>query len=175
MGLDTNVRQALAALRSDGAVEAVPETDIDLRQIMLVVWRAKWLMALLAVLGIAIAYAQLLRITPLYTAESRVLWEIDKANYVGLDPVARGLEGNYFSLASQIEVIESGRLLTRVVNDLELAKDPVFNAALLPPEGWTRWLSLSNIVAEARTYTFAKWFQRCAGLSRRSGLTVPMS
>ncbi|MCZ6863144.1 MAG: polysaccharide biosynthesis tyrosine autokinase [Alphaproteobacteria bacterium] len=154
MGLDTNVRQALAALRSDGAVEAMPETDFDLRRLMLVVWRARWFLALFTVLGIGYAYAQLLRITPLYTAESRVLWEIDQANFVDIDPVTQGLRGDYFSLASQIEVIESGRLLNRVVTDLELAKDPVFNASLRPPEGWTRWLSLTNAVAEARAYVF---------------------
>ena len=154
MGLDTNVRQALAALRSDGTVEAVPEAEFDLGRLMLLVWRAKWLMALLAVLGVTVAYAQLLRITPQYTAESRVLWEIDQTNIVDLDPVAGGLRGDYFSLSSQIEVIESGRLLERVVRDLDLASDPVFNSSLLPPEGWTRWLSLANVVAEARTYVF---------------------
>lgn len=154
MGLDTNVRQALATLRSDGAVGAVQETEFDLRRSMLVMWRAKWLVTLFAVLGIAFAYAQLLRITPLYTAESRVMWEIDQANIVDLDPVASGLGRDYFSLNSQIEVIESGRLLKRVVTDLELAKDPVFNASLRPPEGWTRWLSLSNNLSEARTYLF---------------------
>jgi succinoglycan biosynthesis transport protein ExoP len=154
MGLDTNVGQALAALRSGGTVEAVPEAEFDLRRLMLVVWRAKWLMALLATLGIGLAYAQLLRITPLYTAESRVLWEIDQTNVAGLDPVARGLGGDFFSLSSQIEVIESGRLLERVVSDLKLAEDPVFNGSLEPPEGWTRWLSLSNVVAEVRAYVF---------------------
>ncbi|MHA1528869.1 MAG: polysaccharide biosynthesis tyrosine autokinase [Alphaproteobacteria bacterium] len=132
----------------------MPETEFDLRRLMLVAWRAKWLMALLAVLGIAIAYAQLLRITPLYTAESRVLWEIDQANVVDIDPVASGLGRDFFSLNSQIEVIESGRLLGRVVTDLELAKDPIFNASLRPPEGWTRWLFLTNILAEARKYVF---------------------
>ena len=142
MGLDTNVRQALATLRSDGAVDAVQETEFDLRRSMLVMWRAKWLLTLFAVLGIAFAYAQLLRITPLYTAESRVMWEIDQTNVVDLDPVASGLGRDYFSLNSQIEVIESGRLLERVVTDLELAKDPVLNASLRPPEGWTRWLSI---------------------------------
>lgn len=154
MGLDTNVRQALSALRRDGAVEAVPDAEFDLRRLMLVVWRARWLMAFFAAIGIALAYAQLLRVTPLYTAESRVLWEIDKTNVAGLDPVTRGLSDDYFSLASQIEVIESGRLLERVVTDLKLAEDPVFNHALAPPEGWTRWLSLSNIVAAARAYVF---------------------
>jgi len=154
MGLDTNVRQALAAVRSDGTVEAVPEAEFDLRRLMLVVWRAKWLMALFAMIGVSVAYAQLLRTTPLYTAESRVMWEINQANVVDIDPVASGMGRDFFSLNSQIEVIESGRLLGRVVTDLELAKDPVFNARLRPPEGWTRWLSLSNILAEARTYVF---------------------
>jgi capsular exopolysaccharide synthesis family protein len=154
MGVDSNVRQALAALRSDGVVEAVPETEFDLRRLMMVVWRAKWLMALFAILGFAFSYAQLLRITPLYTAESRVLWEIDQNNVVDIDPVARGLGGDFFSLGSQIEVIKSGRLLNRVVTELELAEDPVFNGALRPPEGWTRWLSLSNVLREARIYVF---------------------
>ncbi len=154
MGLDTNVRQALAAVRSDGTVEAVPEAEFDLRRLMLVVWRAKWLMALFAMIGVSVAYAQLLRTTPLYTAESRVMWEINQANVVDIDPVASAMGRDFFSLNSQIEVIESGRLLGRVVTDLELAKDPVFNARLRPPEGWTRWLSLSNILAEARTYVF---------------------
>ena len=53
MGLDTNVRQALAALHMNGAVEPVPEVEFDLRRLLLVVWRAKWLMALLAALGAA--------------------------------------------------------------------------------------------------------------------------
>ena len=154
MGLDTNVRQALAAVRGDGTVEAVPEAEFDLRRLMLVVWRAKWLMALFAMIGVSVAYAQLLRTTPLYTAESRVMWEINQANVVDIDPVASAMGRDFFSLNSQIEVIESGRLLGRVVTDLELAKDPVFNARLRPPEGWTRWLSLSNILAEARTYVF---------------------
>ena len=154
MGLDSNVRHALAALRKDGAVEATPETEFDLRRVMLTVWRAKWFIALLTALGIGIAYAQLLRITPLYRAESRVLWEINQTNVVGLEPVAGALGGDFFSLNSQIEVIESGRLLERVVTDLKLAEDPVFNYELIAPEGWTRWLSLSNIIAEARAFLF---------------------
>jgi len=154
IGLDNNVRHAFATLRSDGAVEAVPEIDLDLRRLAIVVWRAKWLMALFVLFGIGLAYAQLLQITPLYRAESRVLWEINQANVVGLDPVAGALGSDFFSLNSQIEVIKSGRLLERVVTDLKLAEDPVFNHQLRAPEGWTRWLSLSNIVAQARAFVF---------------------
>ncbi|MDH3666315.1 MAG: Wzz/FepE/Etk N-terminal domain-containing protein [Paracoccaceae bacterium] len=162
MGLDSNVRQALATLRADGAVEPTHEPDVDLRRLLMLIWRSKWLIALFAVAGIAIAYAQLLRITPLYTAESRVLWEIDQTKIVDIDPVARSLGSDYFSLGSQIEVIKSGRLLERVVTELDLANDPVFNHALQPPEGWTRWLSLSNNLGALRAYLFGAGEGRAA-------------
>ena len=154
MGLDTNLRQTLTAPHSDGTVSAMQDVEFDLRRSILVVWRAKWLVALFGAIGIGLAYSQLLGITPIYTAESRVMWELDQTNFTNLDPVASGLGRDWLALASQIEVIESGRLLERVVTDLELAKDPVFNAELRPPEGWTRWLSLRNLVSEARAYVF---------------------
>ena len=91
MGLDTNVRQTLAALRSEVTVDSEPDRELDLRRLMLMAWRAKWLMALFAMLGVTFAYAQLLRITPLYTSEARVLWDVNQTNVAGLDQVAGGL------------------------------------------------------------------------------------
>jgi capsular exopolysaccharide synthesis family protein len=149
MGLDTSIRPAMTAPHGDGLSRTARESDLALRDLLMTVWRAKWLMALFAVIGFAISYAQLLRITPLYTSEVRVLWEIDQNNVVDIDPVARSLAGDFFSLSSQIEVIESGRLLERVVDGLRLVEDPNFNARLRPPEGWTRWLSLGYVIGRA--------------------------
>lgn len=150
MGLDTNIRPAMSGPRGEGLSRSLHESDLDLRDLLMTVWRAKWLIALFALIGFGIAYAQLLRITPLYTSEVRVLWEIDKNNVVDIDPVARGLAGDYFSLSSQIEVLESGRLLERVVDGLGLVDDPIFNASLMPPEGWTRWLSLGYVISRVK-------------------------
>lgn len=151
MGLDTNTRPAASnALQGEVRASASREQDFDLRAMLMTVWRVKWLIALFAIIGFAISYAQLMRITPLYTAEVRVLWEIDQANVVDLDPVARGLAGDYFSLSSQIEVLESGRLLERVVDGQGLVNDPIFNTRLQPPEGWTRWLSVSYVLGRVR-------------------------
>jgi capsular exopolysaccharide synthesis family protein len=151
MGLDTNTRPAaLATLQGDDLAHSSREPDFDLRSMIMTVWRVKWLMVLFALIGFVISYAQLLRITPLYTAEVRVLWEIDQNNVVDIDPVSRGLAGDYFSLSSQIEVLESGRLLERVVDGLDLVNDPIFNASLQPPEGWTRWLSVGYVLRRIR-------------------------
>jgi capsular exopolysaccharide synthesis family protein len=152
MGLDTNVRHSFPGLQGGGGGDAAPDSEFDLRSLLLTVWRGKWLIGLMFLLGIAYSHAQLMRTTPLYTAEARVLLEVNQRNYVDIDPVVSGLNRDYFALASQIEVLESGRLLGRMVKDLELEKDPVLNPTLRPREGWTRWLSIWTIIAEARMY-----------------------
>ncbi|HSF95292.1 MAG TPA: Wzz/FepE/Etk N-terminal domain-containing protein, partial [Thermohalobaculum sp.] len=150
MGLDTSLRPGTTSPHGDGLAGDTRASEFDVRDIVAMVWRSKWLVLLFALIGFGAAYAHLLRITPLYTAETRVLWEIDQSNVVDLDPVARGLGSDFFALASQIEVLQSGRLLERVVDDLDLVSDPVFNASLRPPEGWTKWLSLGYIISQAK-------------------------
>lgn len=154
MGLDTDAGRPYALRQASATVEPGAEPEFDLRRTVMLLWRAKWLIALFAVLGVTAAYALLLRIAPLYTAETRVLWEVDQSNVANIDPVARGLSSDFFLLASQIEVLESGRLLERVVTELDLVDDPIFNANLRPPEGWTRWLSAGAVLGEARRRLF---------------------
>ena len=150
MGLDTSLRSGATPPHGEGLAGDTRASEFDLRDVVAMVWRAKWLMILFAAIGFGAAYAHLLRITPLYTAETRVLWDVDNTNVSGLDPVTHGIGTDFFSLSSQIEVIRSGRLLERVVDDLDLVKDPIFNANLRPPEGWTRWLSLSYVIYWAK-------------------------
>ncbi len=150
MGLDTDTRGTYAAPQASNTVEPGREPEFDLRRTLSTLWRAKWVVLLFAIAGIGIAYAMLLRITPLYTAETRVLWEVEQTNVTGIDPVSQGLGRDYFLLESQIEILESGRLMDRVVSELNLVDDPIFNATLRPPEGWTRWLSPSTVIGELR-------------------------
>ncbi len=156
MGLDTNARQALPAQQAANTVEPGREPEFDLRRTLMLMWRFKWLVALFVALGIGAAHLSLLRITPLYTAETRVLWNADETNVTGIDPVSRAPARDFYLLSSQIEVLQSGRLLNRVVDELNLVEDPAFNAALRPPEGWTRWLSLSTLLGEARKAVFGE-------------------
>ena len=154
MGLDTDARRTYSSQQASGTVEPGQEPEYDLRRTLMTLWRAKWVIAFFVAAGIAVAYAMLVRITPLYTAETRVLWEVDEQNVTGIDPVSQGLGRDYFLLQSQIEVLESGRLLERVVEELDLVNDPIFNASLRPPEGWTRWLSVSTVIGELQKMVF---------------------
>lgn len=154
MGLDTDTRQAFSTRQGPATVVPGGDPEFDLRRTIMLLWRAKWLVVLFAMLGIAIAYSILVRITPLYTAETRVLWELDQANVAGIDPVAQGLGRDFYMLASQLEILESGRLMGRVVDELDLVDDPIFNPNLRPPEGWTRWLSPFTVIGELRRYMF---------------------
>ena len=114
MGLDTDSRGAYASHQLSSTVEPGREPEFDLRRTLMTLWRAKWLVALFLVAGVAVAYVMLMRITPLYTAETRVLWEVDQTNVTGIDPVAQGLGRDYFLLQSQIEVLESSSFDTIV-------------------------------------------------------------
>ncbi len=154
MGLDTDARRTYAAPRASTTVEPGREPELDLRRTLSTLWRAKWIVLLFAIVGVAIAYAMLLRITPLYTAETRVLWEVEQTNVTGIDPVSQGIGRDFYLLESQIEVLESGRLMDRVVRELDLVSDPIFNANLRPPEDWTRWLSPFTAIKELRERVF---------------------
>ena len=151
MGLDTDARRTYSPPQGGGTLDPGHEPEFDLRRTLMLLWRAKWVILLLAIAGVAVAYAMLLRITPLYTAETRVLWDVDETNVTGVDPVTQGLGRDFYLLQSQMEVLKSGRLMNRVVSELDLVEDPIFNARLRPPEDWTRWLSVSTVIGELRT------------------------
>ena len=73
MGLDTSLRRGNTLTQGDAHVGEARASEFDLRDILAMMWRAKWLMALFAIIGFGAAYAHLMRITPLYTAETRVM------------------------------------------------------------------------------------------------------
>ena len=68
-----------------------------------------------------------------YEAAAVVMIETRTARVVDLQSVMSGLSGDDLVVNSEIEVLRSRGLLGRVVDDLELGRDPEFNPALRPP------------------------------------------
>ncbi|MGF1503304.1 MAG: GumC family protein [Paracoccaceae bacterium] len=129
-------RDPLAKISAESAQEVMARSeDMDLYRLVSTIWRAKWIIALVGVLGIVAAHVQLSRTTPLYKADAEVLWEYQRTNLVDIDPVSSSGRADYFLLQSQIEIIRSAQLLGKVVEELNLAQDPFFNPALRGVEG----------------------------------------
>ncbi len=95
-----------------------------------VAWRWKFAIvgAALAV-GVAAA-AVLLQATPLYTARGEVLLQADDASPVALPEAQRAREPTVAAIQNAVILMESGDLLRRVAEDLNLVERPEFNPAL---------------------------------------------
>ena len=93
------------------------------------VWRKKaWLILLLALCGAALAYAFSLSITPVYEAESVILFDRTQSGSLGnaadigtLDAMERST-----LVHSQMEILRSSGIATTVINRLHLADNPMF-------------------------------------------------
>lgn len=113
---------------ADSAVESA------LVQLSRVLWRRKALIAATTIILTVIAGFVLFRLTPLYTAETLMILEVEKTGtVVDLGAVVSGLPADASSIESEIEVLRSRGLATKAVERLGLTLQPEFNAQLRPP------------------------------------------
>lgn len=107
--------------------------SVNLRALFLTLWRGKWRLGLVTLAAVlcAAAYA-FWWATPKYLATATVILETREENVVDLGGVLSGLSGDTVVVNSEVEVLRSGALLTRVAKELNLAADPEFNTALQP-------------------------------------------
>ncbi|MDF2143185.1 polysaccharide biosynthesis tyrosine autokinase [Paenirhodobacter sp. CAU 1674] len=107
---------------------------IDLGQILHSL-RAGWRViaaSFSALVGLGLVYLLLIA-TPVYTAKSVVMLETRQAQVVDFEGALSGLTGESGELNTEIEVIRSRELLSKVVDELDLTADPEFNARLRSP------------------------------------------
>lgn len=117
--------------------DSSPDTSteiIDLSQLLSslrVGWRSILLATLIA-LGLGAGYGYGLAI-PIYTAKSVVVLDTRKSQVVDLEGMMSGLTGESDELNTEVEVLRSRGLADKVVDELDLIRDPEFNSSLRPP------------------------------------------
>ena len=135
MGLETEIREPAQKMAGQAGPDmAAPTEELDIGRLFAVIWRAKLLLAVCTLLGVGAAYFHLSRVTPIYSAKAEVLWEAQEQNVVDIQPVTRSSLPNFFELRSQIKLVTSSGLLSKVVDELKLLQDPAFNPAARPAE-----------------------------------------
>ena len=95
-------------------------------------WRHKWLLLTtvgLVTLATAVWVAQ---ITPRYAAKVKILVGVPKTNVIDVENVLRGVRTDRAQLESEMQVLASRSLAAKVVDKLELVKEPEFNPRLRP-------------------------------------------
>lgn len=105
-------------------------SDIDLAGILLKVWKRKWLILLMGLVGLGLGLAALTKLEPRFRAESRLLIQ-------SVDPILRSrsdqsaaspnpaIDAQY--VADQMELLQSTDLSRKIIERLKLAKRPEFD------------------------------------------------
>ena len=123
--------------------------------------------------------------TPKYTATAQVMLDVRKEQVTDMSAVLSGLPADSSVVDTEVEVLKSRSLASRVVKDLKLEQDPYFNPYLPNAKGATAWLSSIKKAAAPSATTDPVELQRqrerivdnvLDGLKvRRAGLTYLIS
>lgn len=123
---------------------------VDLVSVFRILWRRKWSVLLMAVLGAVAASVFALQLTPTYTATVTLMLDPTRPNYADIEEVVTGLPKDAPVMATQIRLLQSRAFHARVMEDLGLFDDPEFNpfagmgegaVPLAPREGLEKLLS----------------------------------
>lgn len=126
---------------SSGPERAAPmdapqiETDeIDLAALFATIWRGKWIIILLTTIAVGLGgYYTYFLTTPLYQSTAVVILETKQDQIVDLQSVVGGLSGDTSEVNSEVQVLRSRGLMGKVVDRLDLTRDPEFNGSLQAP------------------------------------------
>ncbi|MBV1901391.1 MAG: hypothetical protein KUG56_06940, partial [Kordiimonadaceae bacterium] len=121
----TSQQAANAAFQS-----AVEEDVIDIRALLTTLWRRRWVILNTTIFLVAITLIIVVQLVPRYTAESLLAIESRKSSVVDLEAVMSGLGTDVAAIKTEIDVLQSRRLAGKLVDTLQLVKDPEFNGGL---------------------------------------------
>lgn len=120
--------------RSQLNIPSVIKSDeVDLLALARTVWHGKFWIGLCAFLaGLAGIYYLLNIAVPMYPARAIVALETQESNVVDFESVLSGGGGGSEEVNTQVEVIKSRNVTTKLVDRLNLIDDPEFNLTLRP-------------------------------------------
>ncbi|WP_043918717.1 GumC family protein [Jannaschia aquimarina] len=94
---------------------APTQDTVDLRRLLIALWRRKWLIVGATVIGMLIAYAIVSRLTPQYTARASVMLDPRTVQVVTSDEIISDLTLNNSVVDTELAVLRSNLLLEQVI------------------------------------------------------------
>ncbi|MGX5720325.1 polysaccharide biosynthesis tyrosine autokinase [Shinella zoogloeoides] len=125
------------------------DSFIDLNRLLAILVRRARLIGLSVALAVALGVAYLLFATPIYTSQTQILLDEDLSRYAEeSEPSPQSSQQIDMRISSAAEILKSGRLALRVVDDLKLSDNETI---LNPPQspvamvkGWAKALTSSG-------------------------------
>lgn len=179
-----------------------PNDRIEWGEMLRGIWRRKWWVLAMVALGTGTVAWERLDTPPIYKAVAQVV-AVNEApeRVVKMDSVVPAVEPSEAALGTQVNVLQSEALASKVVRILHLEEDPDFNYALAPedrqrhfrlgdilrwldpravlPSDWMAWLrELKSTIRPSRTVSYPAEKSRSEAVNSavlgrfRSGLSV---
>lgn len=120
------------------AEEAWSPEPVEIRSVLLLLWRRKWVVLLCFIAALGAASYYLSKQAKHYTAKAEIMLNNRETRIVDLENVVSEL-GSLDDSANEQRVLTSERLLTRLVERLRLDLDPEFNPSLRPAGALKGW------------------------------------
>lgn len=115
------------------------EDSIDLSALLRVIWLGKfWILATTLITIFLGGYYAYKIAVPVYQSTAVVMLNNREEQVVDLGNVMGGLNADRSVVNTEVELLRSRNLMAKVVDDLDLVKDPEFNGTLAPPSRSTR-------------------------------------
>ncbi len=114
--------------------EMEDDDTIDIRGLLLTLWRGKWIVAICVLIASVLGYLAISQLKPTYRASAKVMFDIQQTNVANLQEVVADQRFDSQLLQDQIEVLRSTTLVERVIDELNLMESPQFNPFLREPE-----------------------------------------
>lgn len=129
--------------------EQYQDDEIDLFALIGTLWRGKLWIVLTTFLAIFIGgYYAFEVATPLYPAKSVVALVTKQQQVVDIESVLSGAGGGSEELNTEVEVLRSRKLITTLVETLNLVGDQEFNAAIRAPKSFDPVAYLKTTIKE---------------------------
>jgi len=129
--------------------DADQDDVIDIRALITTLWRRKWVIVNITVFFSVLAILVLVQLTPRYTANGLMAIESRQSSVVDLEAVLSGMSTDVAAIKTEIDVLKSRRLASKLVDKLNLTKDQEFNAALVTKKGLLSLLNPLTYLPEA--------------------------
>lgn len=115
---------------------AQAKREFDLSQFFAILLRNKMLIIGVIIIGTLLSIFMVQRMTPLYSAEASLVLQRQQINAGGrtAESVVQGLNVDFYTNETEAEIIRSRTLALKVVEQLDLASNPLYNPELSEPK-----------------------------------------
>jgi succinoglycan biosynthesis transport protein ExoP len=118
------------------------DQSTPLRDLLETIWRGKWTIISTVTVLTMLTFTVLLRLTPVYSGEALIILESARS-VEGID-AEKGLENDPQMLETEMEVMRSRHLASKIVDQFKLAEVEEFNPTLQPTSAISRLATFVN-------------------------------